>query len=169
MLLKTSSPPDWRRVKTGVEPRISPPLWRKQAGKRQPTRSLRHTHAQCRRNLRRSRRGGSQPGFFSCPRAAVRADQTAGKDAAVVSVGPGGAPHRARCRSKRTERSGALVAVGTVRLAGPSNAAWACTCAGRPARADVNPSQARAPCRPWPSLPHLGPAAPSASSRCICL
>ena len=43
-----------------------------------------------------------------------------------------------------------LVAIGTVRLTGPSNAAWACTSAGRSARADVNPSQARAPCRPSP-------------------
>ena len=30
-------------------------------------------------------------------------------------------------------------------------AAWACPGAGRQARADVNPSQARAPCRPSPS------------------
>ena len=43
-----------------------------------------------------------------------------------------------------------LGAVGTVRLAGPANAAWACTGAGRLARADVNPSQAQAPFRPSP-------------------
>jgi hypothetical protein len=35
--------------------------------KRQPTRSLRHHHAQRRRNLRRSRRGGSQSPFSSAP------------------------------------------------------------------------------------------------------
>jgi len=43
-----------------------------------------------------------------------------------------------------------LVAIGTVSLAWPANAAWACTGAGRPARTGVNPSQARAPCRPSP-------------------
>ncbi len=61
--------------------------------------------------------------------------------------------HQGRCRSERTEQSGALIAVGTVRLTGPSNAAWACTSAGRSARADVNPSQARAPCRSRPCCP----------------
>ena len=35
-------------------------------------------------------------------------------------------------------------------LAELANAAWACPGAGRPARADVNRSQARAPCRPSP-------------------
>ena len=68
----------------------------------------------------------------------------------MVVVGTDGAPHQARCRSERIERSGAWVPGRTVRLAGPSNAAWACTGAGRSARADVNPSQARAPCRPTP-------------------
>jgi hypothetical protein len=38
-------------------------------------------------------------------------------------------------------------------LAGSANAAWACTGAGRLARADMNPSQARAPCRPSHSRP----------------
>ena len=37
-----------------------------------------------------------------------------------------------------------------MRLAGLANAAWACTGAGRLARADVNPSQARDPCRTAP-------------------
>jgi hypothetical protein len=59
-------------------------------------------------------------------------------------------PHQARCWSERTERSEALVAVGTVRLDWSASAVWACPGAVSPSRADMNPSQARGPCRPSP-------------------
>jgi hypothetical protein len=54
------SSPRRRRRRKKLKPRISPPLRWQQAGKRQPTRSLRHPHVQRRRNLRPSGRGGSQ-------------------------------------------------------------------------------------------------------------
>ena len=46
--------------------------------KRQPTRSLRHPHAQRRRNLRRSRRGGSQVDRLLAALLAVRQQALSG-------------------------------------------------------------------------------------------
>ena len=82
--------------------------------------------------------------------AADWARHAAGRNPAVIAIGKVGAP--TRTGGDQHDPSSAWVgAVVTVRLAGSANAAWACPGAGRPARADVNPSQARAPCRPSPS------------------
>ncbi|HBH74700.1 MAG TPA: hypothetical protein DDY43_15035 [Synechococcales bacterium UBA10510] len=61
---------------------ISPPLRWRQAVKRQPTRSLRHSHAQRRRNLRPSGRGGSQarPGAAQADRRRQADNGAAGPD-----------------------------------------------------------------------------------------
>ena len=76
--------------------------------------------------------------------------RAAGRNPAVIAIGKVGAP--TRTGGDQNDPSSAWVsAVWTDRLAGSANAIWACPGAGRPSRADVNPSQARAPCRPSPS------------------
>ena len=54
---------------------------------------------------------------------------------------------------------GTVGPIGVGWLAGPANADWACPVAGRPARADVNPSQARAPCPADSLAERFGPVA----------
>jgi len=94
-----------------------------------------------------------------------------------------GCPHQGRRRSEGPEPCGAWLPSGRCRWSGrrtprgpaPARAGWQGLAwiprrlgplAGRLLAGAIRP--ARSPSRPWASLPPLGPAAPFASSRCIC-